>query len=268
MEQFSYPAQLERTLRRRTGSDIDVENLGLAGAWFYSIKTYYESRLPSMPHDLVIVYYGSNLDRIEVRAYFDRVRSSLTKAPFIRNTEELWAAMHLKWKPPWLIQGFASMLRMRTFMAVMSALQTCQGWQTTPLQTKSQNERDFDRLLFVKTPEEIVQLVLRNEVKVVLLPEICASDLGKGPDDHQYFHPYYDVFADLARKYAGQGVYYRNLLDSFGPGDAADFVDEAHMNDNGYGHLAEAISDFLIAEEIVPISKSIRPGEPVFSESG
>ena len=249
--QFSYAAQLERILKDKVPGDIEVINAGIGGAPFYMIKVNFEEILVPMDPDLLIIYFGGNSDNIVSRIWYDRMRSEVAAAPFIQSKEELWAAMRLRWNPPWMIRGFLRLARFRTFMAVLSTFERLAGsWVSEPgLLLFFNSKVDYGNTLRQSAEEEIVELCVKHGIKVVLIPEVTIPDILKGRGT---FHDYYNIFKTVAERWAGKGVYYKDIMDDFGPEVAYSYLlDDVHMNDQGYHYLAEQMAGYLIEEGII-----------------
>lgn len=252
--EHNYPFFLEGILQERTSVDVEVINGGIGGAPFYMLKVYLEEVLLLMDPDLVIIYFGNNKDFKVARLYYARLKEEMAEAPLIRSNEEMWAAMRLRWSSPWMIKGLLALAELRSFsgcMLMMENLRNCiwpeQGFR---IDDKSITG-DLNR-----TPAEIVQLCVGRGKKVVLIPEVTVKDIKKGRGTE---HDYYEIFQELAERWAGRGVYFKTVLDAFIPEIAFSYIiDEMHMNDQGYTFLADQIADFLDEKEVIPRDLSDR----------
>ena len=246
--EYSYPAQLERILEESSPQKVEVINGGIAGAPFFMLKTHLEEVFRPMHPDLVIIYCGKNDDNLESRLLYDRMKREIVDAPFIKTKEELWAAMHLKWNPPWMIRGFLGLARLRTFMAVVLA---ADHLHDVPINSHAKlNQILMINPLKIKAVDECVDFCVNEGMNVVLVPEVTDIDVFKG--DGIVSHSYGNIFKSIAGKFSEQNVYYKNVLDSFSP-EMADsfFIDMVHMNDDGYHFLAQQLTGFLYEEGIV-----------------
>lgn len=84
---------------------------------------------------------------------------------------------------------------------------------------------------------------MRSGVQVLLVPEL----LSYAPP------PSRDLFRDACERYKGRGVHYLDVAERFGgPARAAEyFVDHVHMNERGYGLLAEEIALFIRRSNLI-----------------
>ncbi|MFC1889089.1 SGNH/GDSL hydrolase family protein [Thermodesulfobacteriota bacterium] len=259
---YDFPSQLERILDERSPGKVEVINGSIPAAPLYMIRVYLEEVLLPMNPDLVILYFGANGDLPEVRPFYERLKSEKKQAPFIRSNEGMWAAVHLRWNPPWMIRGFLTCCRIRSFMAVVVLMDKI---RKQPLPVDEGGALDFHILkdggsfaegdkniiegFFSQSIEEIVKLCVGQGKKISLIPELILQNILQGtiPD-------YYDLFRRNADRYVRDGVYFKDLSDSFSPDIASlYFVEEMHMNDRGYLRLAEQITRYLSEEELIPL---------------
>ena len=242
--EYSYPAQLEEILEEWSRQKVEVINGGISGAPFFMLETHLEEVFLPLEPDLVIIYFGYNGDNLESRLFYDHMKKEIAEAPFIKSAEELWAAMHLKQNPPWMIRGFLGLAKLRTFMAVVlmatGELRLGKIWAGEP----------GKRLPFEESLKEGVAAILKQGKTVVLVPEVQLTDVYKGDGIISYEGG--DTFKSVSEKFSEQKVYYKNVLDAFTPEIAESYlVDEIHMNDKGYHFLAEQIAEFLFDEGII-----------------
>ena len=245
---FSYPEQLERILTQRASTNIEVVNGGIGGAPFYMLEVYLKDVLLQLDPDLVIIYFGVNGDNMASRICYQRLRDEVADAPFIQSIEELWAAMHLRWNPPWMIRGFLGLARLRIFMSILIAVDNLRNTDLLKMSwvlSQSGGQRVHS---LSQSPEETISVCVKQSRKVVLVPEVLLEDIYNGTVSHEY----YRIFRTLEEKYAGKGVYYKDISNAFGPENASlYFIDRMHMNDQGYHFLAMQIANFLINEGII-----------------
>ncbi|MFC1890174.1 SGNH/GDSL hydrolase family protein [Thermodesulfobacteriota bacterium] len=259
--QYSFPYQLERILKNKSSIRTEVMNAGIPGSSFYMLKVYLEEVLLKMDPDLLIVYFGGNDDTEGARSYYRRLQYEIEMAPFIQTNDQMWAALHLRWNPKWMIQGFLGLSRFRSFVAVVlmvdkirnreipgfGEFQKYEAWELTG-QEDFFGEKDPQgdtHYPFSKTLEEIVKLCVDNKKKVVLVPEVRFNDVF----EENPLPFYYDLFSQIAERNVGNGVYFKKILDEINSEVASNyFVDDVHLNDQGYLFLAERISQYLIDE--------------------
>lgn len=246
--EYGYPAQLERILDESTHQEVEVINGGISGAPFFMLETHLKEVYLPMDPDLVIVYFGFNDDNLESRLMYDRMKGEIAEAPFIQSGEELWAATHLKWNPPWMVRGFLALAKSRTFMALVLAVDQLRdvrsGFSTIDEEVHS------DKSYRVASVERCVRACLEQGRDLVLIPEVLLVDAHRG--DGVVSHPYGTIFKSIAEKYSEQNVYYENVLERFTAELAGSYlVDHLHMNDAGYHFLGERIAEFLFEEEII-----------------
>ena len=246
-EKQSYPVRLEEFLNGALSREVEVINGGIEGASFTMLKVYLEEVLLGMDPDLIIIYFGNNGDTREASVYYERLKKVTADAPHIRSNEEVWAAMHLRWRSPWMIHGFLTLAEMRIFMAGMSVVDRLRQW--IALENESIVYKDDYMSFLRKAPEEILELCLARGKKVVLIPEINVNVVEEGKNSHEY----YEIFEKLAKRYDGKGVYFLNLLDSFPVKNLFTYImdDSVHMNDHGYRYLAGEIGKYCIRKELL-----------------
>ena len=223
------------------------------------LKVNFEEIFLSMNPDLLILYFGINFDSREARIAYTLMKRQVEAAPYIETREELWAAMRLRWTPPWMIKGFVGLTRARTFMALLVALDLLKGASVLQGQVIPPPSGEAEKMKSMmdsvkafsleETPEEIIELCAEAGIDVVLVPEIARRDVARGRGAS---HGYYEVFQELARRHAGEGVYYHDLLDAFTPQRTEAYLtDEVHMNNEGFLFFTERIARFLLDEGIV-----------------
>ncbi len=241
---YSYPVQLEQILKDNGAPDTEVINGGVAGVTFSLLQFYFEEVLLPLDPDLVIIYFGMNGDSLESTLYLDRLRNKIKTSPFIGSTEELWAAMRLRWSPEWMVRGFLGLSRLRIFVAASMAVDR---WRVLSMPGQNRTtEEAWGEWSMMKSPEALVQLCVKQGRKVILIPEVTLLDIHEGRGKH---HDFYPIFLEIAERYAGQGVYLRDILDAYDPQDATRFfADEVHMKDPGYHYLAERIAEYILEE--------------------
>ena len=90
-----------------------------------------------------------------------------------------------------------------------------------------------------------VKLCIKNEIKIVLIPQVVNSD---EIDSYWYRTP----FKEIAGSHSDMDVYYVDLFDTMLISDRSSiFVDSVHLTDKGYLMLAGQISLFLLEKEIL-----------------
>lgn len=243
----SYPARLGQILKETGFPDMEVINGGISGVTFSLLQFYFEDVLLPLDPDLVIIYFGMNGDTLESTLYLDRLRSKMKASPFIRSTEELWAAMRLRWSPGWMVRGFLGLSRLRIFVAVSMSVDR---WMELSMPGRNRNtEEAWGDWSMMKSPEALVQLCVDQGREVILIPEVTLIDIHKGRGKH---HDFYPIFQEIAERYVGKGVYLRELLGAYDPEDTAlYFSDAVHMKDRGYHYLAELVAKYVLEEGIL-----------------
>ena len=247
-EKQSYPVRLEELLNDELSREVEVINGGIEGASFTMLKVYLEEVLLGMDPDLIIIYFGNNGDTREARIYYERLKEEIANAPTIQSNEEVWAAMQLRWNPPWMINGFLSLAEMRSFMAGLVCMDRVKQW-IDPRNDRTIDEKD-DPSFIRRIPEEILEICKARSKKVVLIPEININVVEEGKASHGY----YEIFEKLARKFNENEIYFVNLSESFSTENLFFYItdDSVHMNDQGYLFLAEEIAGFLLEEGLIP----------------
>ena len=244
---YSYPARLEQILKEAGPPNTEVINGGIAGITFSLLRFYFEEVLLPLDPDLVIIYFGMNGDSLESAQYLDRLRNKMKASPFIRSTEELWAAMRLRWSPEWMVQGFLGLLKLRTFTALSTTVD--RGRELSIPGRNRTTEEELGDWSMMKSPEAVVQLCAEQGREVILIPEVTFIDIHKGRGTH---HDFYPIFREIAERYAGRGVYFKDILDAYDTEvTILYFSDEVHMKDQGYHYLAEQIAGSILEEGII-----------------
>ena len=201
----------------------------------------------SMDPDLLIRYFGTNRDTMESRIWYDSLQREMEASPFIQSSDELWAAMWLRWNPPWMIRGFLGLARLRSFMAVLLAADRLRGWTPNQGALNLHYTNLTTNCSMTQSPDDLVKLCVEQGIKVLLIPEVHIRDIrnGRGND-----HEYYDIFSGLAEIWAGEGVFFLDVLDAFWLVVADSYlVDHVHMNDQGYEYLAEQVAAYFMESE-------------------
>lgn len=239
----SYPRFLEDLLEKDTNRDVEVVNGGIGGASLYALKIYLEEVLIRLDPDLVVLYFGRNGDKPGMRTYYERLKKEAEEAPFINTREQMWAATRLKWNPPWLLNLFLEAARLRLFMGGIVVADFLRHEEPYSEVTSG------ERLSLEKSAAEIVEICMAGGAEILLVPEIdLAAISNKGSR-----HSCYSVFADLAEKHRGEGVFFDNIIEAFTPGKASRIiVDTVHMNSEGYLFLAAEIEKILFERAFLP----------------
>lgn len=259
----SFPAQLEVILKDKTSRPVEVINGGMEGASFFQIRTHFERVQLRLKPDLVIVYFGANMDKEAARVHYSRAADILRDNPYIKTKEQIWAAMTIKAHQEWVINGFLTATRSQMVMGLVSFAEYLHGGMPRL------DSMDYDgkgRILDPRTPADIVRLCRERGIKVLLIPEITSMGLaghyGQSPD--KQYH-YTEIFRSLAEKNGKHGVLFEPLWEEFTPELGKRYlVDRMHLNADGYRYLAEKIATILLTKGLVPtqpaVADQILPG--------
>ena len=234
---YSYPPQLEERLREQGAHPIEVLNVGKWGYTFYQLMIYSNELLLPIGPDMVVLYFGFNRNNPYHLTYYEMVRTEVERAPHLRNQRELEAALSLRWNPRWLVRSFLTLTRSRLFMGANCLVKEVRRVQAGDFRAHWLSNNYGDLV------EEWVGGCVRSGVKVLLVPELLADSPP----------PSREMFKDVFEKYRGRGVYFLDLAETFGGPDSAGkyFVDNVHMNDSGYGLLAEEIARFILERDLL-----------------
>ena len=236
-----YPAALERRLQERTERPVEVVNAGIPGAQLYTLWVLFDHAFVHLDPDLVVLYYGFNGEIFGSQDYYDHLRERLAASPHIDTREEMWVATHLRWTPPWMVDGFLAAARSRTFMAAVDGVNTLRAGGVevvNPADTASED-----------SAAHITAACVERGIPIVLAPEVIAYEVGTDLRSH----PYHEAFEILGERHAGQGVHVVDLVEHFTPAMASVWmVDFVHMRNGGYAHLADGVVEFLWERDLVP----------------
>ena len=234
---YSYPPQLEERLREQGAHPIEVLNVGKWGYTFYQLMIYFNELVLPIGPDMVVLYFGFNRNNPYHRTYYEMVRAEVEGAPHLRNQRELEAALNLRWNPRWLVRAFLAMTRSRLFMGVNCLVKEVRRVQAGDFRAHELSD-DYGDLV-----DEWVGGCVRLGMKVLLVPELLADNSP----------PSREMFREIHERYRDQGVYFLDLAETFGgPGRAGEyFVDNVHMNDQGYGLLARESARFIREQDLL-----------------
>lgn len=237
----SYPAVLQQRLQARTEHPVEVVNAGVPGAQLYTLRVLFDRAFVHLDPDLVVLYYGFNGEILGSQDYYDHLRARIAANPHIDTREEMWVATHLRWTPQWMVDGFLTAARSRTFMAAVDGVNTLRAGGVEvpdPADTASED-----------SAAHITDACLERGIPIVLAPEVIAYEVGTDLRSH----PYHEAFQVIAARHAGQGVHVVNLVDHFTPAMASVWmVDFVHMRNAGYAHLADGMAAYLWDRDLVP----------------
>ncbi len=225
---FSYPVQLEKALRRQKGVAAEVVRAGVPGAPFDLLEIWFNEVLLHMNPHVVVVYFGGNGERPELRRHYARVLSEARSAQHIDSSPELWAALHLRWNPPLVIDTFLGLCESRLFMGLVEGIDAAR---------RSLAGEDLGQATDEDASARVVRACAERGIPVLLIPEVLLEHLRgmEGP------HAYYTRFRGLARK--NEGVHFHSLLEDYRARSLEhEFVSRFHQTDRGYAALAELIA--------------------------
>ena len=248
----SYPSVLENLLAEESSINLEVINGGIVGAPLYMLKLYLEEVLFLLDPDLVILYFGVNGDKPELESLYERLKSVKEEAPFLSTNREIAAAVKLRWDHPMLIRGVLNAVRLRLFMG---AFLLAENVFSEPEESRKLSNHGIRSISVAESgsAEKIVALCVEKDINILLIPEIISEHTQPGID----LPAFCKAFQDIADDYAGEGVFFKNLYETFPPEKAMRFfVDSVHMNDDGYEHLAKLVADTIIEEGILDFSET------------
>ncbi len=264
-ERESWPGRLRALLAARGVEDVEVINAGIIGASTTQLQVYLEQVLLPLEPDLVVLYFGGNLDSDEAGRFYRDLHDELEGAEHLRSPERLWAARQLRYDPPWAVSGFLLLCRSRVFMAAW-------GLATGRVEEGPVRATFGPRVtpkLIPATARRLVELCAGEGIPLVLIPEVLRTAVLEpdNPDAENIpgrtWH-YSELFAQLAEEHADEGVRYASVHDAFSPAEAQRFfLDEQHMNAEGYDHLARAILSALDEQALLPRPAADDGGEAV-----
>ena len=238
-EQDSYPVRLGARLDDCLPGRAEVINAGAAGYRLSQLRIFYEQVLSNLGPDLLIVYFGANLDCPEVTAYYETVEALLRENPWISGSDTLEAALGLRWKHPLLVRLHRLASRSRLFTGLKLLVGSVHrgesdielGSACTTLISGAVAEHET---FLTDSADRLVETALRGNTRVLLVPEIAASGL---------INPYGPIFETLLRRHAGEPI---SMLTLEEDDLSAHLIDDVHMNDQGYEKLAELIARHLV----------------------
>ena len=208
----SYPDRLQELLQDRGLNQVQVINAGIDGASLTQLKVYLAEVLLHLKPDLVLLYFGANMDRHEARAYYRELHALVAGAPHLRTPEQVWAALHLPIRSAMAVELFLKLRRSQLFMVARGLVDMAvQG-------TLDEKERISLEIPSVipRSATELVQVCRRHRVPLLLVPEVLRTailepdnpDAGGIPD--RTFH-YTSLFRELARSRRADGVRFASV---------------------------------------------------------
>ncbi len=260
-ERLSYPVQLEQYLQGRLGFPVEVINHGNSGAFFYQLALMLDGLLARLNPDLVIIYFGNNMDQRGLREHYNKMFKIVREAPYIETDLELWVAMRLKYPSEAAIKAFLFLCRSSLFRLAIKLVRYVQDDLLSP-QIKYMAAGGL--YIDPRTPHDITETCKRRGVKLLLIPELVRTAVekrqayldGKADQIPKVFQ-YTGIFRDLAAKNRGKGIYYANLMGQFTPEKARTMLmDNCHMNDQGYSWLARQIASVVQDLDLSPRRRS------------
>ena len=250
-----YPGFLQDYLDRHSSTPVEVINAGIVpGASFTMLKIYAADVLAKLDLDLLIVYFGANMDIDGLEEYYTTVKELVRKYPHIDSNYEVWAARKLVFPTRRLLDGFVALAETRLFTGIVLVLE-----RLDPLFKISRNDgvTMVKRSIIEPRAEQIVNAFIGGGTKVLFVPEITLTDVSTDGSRHEY----YRIFEDVSRRYSGRGVYMLDLLDYFKKEfreidphleTSGILVDEMHMTYYGYRLLGERIASHLLEARHIP----------------
>ncbi len=239
----SYPARLEATLNAAGGPRVEVINGGVVGAPYYYLHVFFEQVLADLSPDVVILYFGDNGARPSTRRIYERIAAEVRASPFLRTEQDLFLALQLRYNPPWVLAVYRHLVRSFTFNALTLLLSPGGGAAAA-----SPAAEPRDEALLGQEVAQTLRLCARRRIPVLLVPELVKADLLGREQPGRAPSYWYATFQALAARHAQDGVRYASLLDRFTREDVLRyFVDDVHLNDEGYAALARAIGERLQA---------------------
>lgn len=248
---FSYPAQLQRVLDQQAGQRVEVINGGIPGVFFYTLRVYLEDVLMRLEPDVVVVYFGLNKDSRDARRFHQAMQAEMVQNPQIGNERQMWAALQLRHNPTAVIDALLGMIEYRAFVGAVLLVNELRTLGQDRQQRVEQGQSDQRHRWL--TANEVVQISRRGEAKVLLLPEVNRFHvLSLRPGETPSEGDYYQLFARLARKHAGNGVQQQSLLRYWDAQKVYSYLrDDVHMNDAGYRYLAGVVAQVLFSKGLV-----------------
>lgn len=250
----SYPSQLQELLKGQGLGQVEVINAGLSGATLTQLSVYLEEVVARLYPDAVVLYFGANLDTNESRRYYLNLRQTVAAAPYLRTTDELWAASRFPYHSPRAIKFYLMLAQSRLFMAVLALVEGA----VARSQGRDMDSPAEEPSLLPETAKEVVESCVRKRIPLLLVPEVMRTSLlnptmlHAGGIPHRTFH-YTEVFRKLASKHHAAGVRFTSLHKTYSAENVRRFfVDEMHQNSEGYGDLAKKIAAALTSHGMLP----------------
>jgi len=170
----TYPAVLEQRLRTRHGEQVEVINAGLGGAPLFMLAVYLEDVLLEMDPDVVVLYYGFNGESLWAQELHRRILEEKENAPHLDSEEKMWAALQLRWNPPWLVDAFLTCTRSRLVMALVLATEWLQHRGDAD---PDRSSRYVEPELIAETTAKIIDDVHMNDEGYAFLASLVDAAL-------------------------------------------------------------------------------------------
>jgi len=254
-EAESYPAQLQAMLHARGLTNVQVIKAGVSGSTLSQLRIYLEEVLIYLKPDLVLLYYGANMDSLVARRYFLGLRQLLDRAPHVTTPEELWAATMLPTPSQRNIDLFLKLTRSRLFMAARSLIIIARGRKE---RTERADEPDELSVLIPETLQELAETCTRQLIPLLLIPEVLRTAIltpenpNAGGIRKRTWH-YTEMFKAYALKHQADGVHFLSVHEKYTPAMVRRlFMDEMHQTAAGYEVLARSVADMLVASGLLP----------------
>ena len=254
-ETQGYPARLQTLLRARSLHHVQVIRAGISGCTLSQLNTYMQEVIIHLKPDLVLLYYGANMDSLQARRYSLKLRQLLDQAPYISTPEELWAATMLPYPSPWSISLFLELAKSRIFMAARSLIIIARGRVE---QQKNAEKPDELSVLIPETLHELAETCTSRRIPILLIPEVLRTAIltpenpNAGGIKKRTWH-YYEMFKAYAREHHAEGVRFLSVHETYTPATVRRlFRDEMHQTAEGYLHLAKTIAAALERFDLLP----------------
>ena len=250
----SYPARLQELLHARGQVRFQVINAGLDGASLTQLRVFLQEILLHLEPDLVVLYYGSNLDKKSARRHFEELARTVAEAPYLRTREELLAAFMLPYRSPMTVQAFLAVSSTQVFQISRSLVASA----VELLHREHDYRAREPRRLLPETARELVRICASRRIPLLLVPEVLRrgvavpSSTATG-NSTLLLRPYADLFGELARDNHGAGVRFATVYSTFTPAMMERYMfDQVHMKPAGYRVLAGAIAAALEEQGLLP----------------
>jgi lysophospholipase L1-like esterase len=243
-EEATWVHRLEQRIRERAGPDVDVINGGVGGYTTVENLVHYATLLTHLEPEVVILYLGIN--DVHPRHHSPHLHVDYS------NYWKPWRSAGHVLEPPSALLAWSAAYRLYYFRRHVERVRLDGIWQLTTYAAEGRPEENLARnppTAFRANLETLVQLVLGQGRRVVILPQYFRSGegrqavLAKGVAEHN------EVSAQVARKY---GVVFGGEILTPSAFGKRDVFDNCHFNEAGSEKMAGVVYGVLERASLLP----------------